>query len=66
MWTVVFITCDTEAVSGLRDKLTEAGILVRVVTVLDNGEDDACFKVMVPFAELNAAQDIIIDYELNI
>jgi len=66
MWTVIFITCDKNAVDSLRQKFREAEILVRVHSVIDADAEDPCYEVMVPYAEAALAQDIIIEQELDV
>ena len=66
MWTVVLITCDKGIVDKIRQQFREQGVMMRVKTVKSEEVDaDNCYEVMVPYAELSVAQDIIIDAEIN-
>ena len=66
MWTVVLITCDKALVDTIRKRLRDKSVMMRINTVKsDNADDGECYKVMVPYAELSVAQDIIIEAEIN-
>ena len=64
MWTVIFITCNNSTVQKIRQLFKTREIMVRVRRVNENGES-GCYEVMVPYAEVSAAHDIIIEEEFN-
>ena len=66
MWTVVLITCDKPTVDKLKQKFHEHSVMMRIKTVRseESGAEN-CYEVMVPYAEISIAQDIIIEEEIN-
>ena len=66
MWTVVFVSQDEAKINKLTFLLNDAGIMTRIQY---SREDDfstgqSC-KILVPHTELESAQEIIFDNELN-
>ncbi len=64
MWTTVYLGQDFEKIRSMKKLLEDNGILVRVRPLDKGGEGGACgYEVLVPAAEVNQAQNLIIDSE---
>lgn len=66
MWTVVFISQDKEKVDNLVKLLNDNNVMTMVKNTC---EDDfgvgVAYEILVPQTELETAQDIIVDNEIN-
>lgn len=66
MWTVVYVSQDKDKVDNLVKILNENNVITMVKTTC---EDDfgvgVAYEILVPQTELEAAQDIIVDTEIN-
>lgn len=60
MWTVVYVSKDSSLIDKIKTELESKNILVKIKNVSQN-QDDECFEVMVPEAEIEKAHDIIIN-----
>ena len=67
MWMVIYMSCSGDMVKKLTRVLIENSILFKVRTVdKPNAEEDSCcYEVLVPQAEMDEAQNLIIDEEIN-
>jgi len=62
MWIVVYLAKGRNTVSELRTLLEKKGILVMIrKKTADSDENEAFYEILVPQAEVEAAQDIIIE-----
>lgn len=64
MWTIVFVTQNHDAALKVKDALEKIGILTKIKPTDRNCEHKDCFEVLVPYAEVNEALDVIIDMEV--
>lgn len=62
MWTVIYLARNKENAVALQNALEGEGILVKIrTTCKDGSEDENCYEVLVPAAEVEEAHGIIID-----
>ncbi len=62
MWTVIYIARNKENALALQKALEKEGILVKLRTACkDDSEEENCYEVLVPAAEVEEAHSIIID-----
>lgn len=59
MWTVVYIAQNENAAQSLQNALEQQGLLVRLRPV--SREEDGCYEVLVPEAEVSEAHGVMID-----
>lgn len=66
MWTVVFMSQDKTKVDNLVKIFNDNGVMTMIKTTC---EDDfgvgVAYEILVPQTELEAAQDMIVDNEIN-
>ncbi len=66
MWTVVYVSQDKDKVDVLVKTLNENNVMTMVKSTC---EDDfgvaVAYEILVPQTELESAQDIIVDSEIN-
>ncbi len=66
MWTVVFISQDKDKIDNLVKILNDNSVMTMIKTT---SEDDfgvgVAYEILVPQTELEVAQDIIVDTEIN-
>ncbi len=62
MWTVVYMAQNKEDAQSIGKVLEEKGLIIKMRSVgEDNGEDDLCYEILVPEAEVNEAHELIIE-----
>ncbi len=65
MWTVVYVAQKSQEIVKIKEILDNNSIISRVRQGNNASEEDgACFEIMVPAAELFAAQDLILEFEM--
>ncbi len=66
MWTVVFMSQDKSKIDKILKLLEENKIMTMLKTSSDGDfEVDNAYEILVPQTELETAQDIIFDFELE-
>ena len=64
MWTVVYMAQGREMAEEIRHVIQQLGVLVKLMSIgIENKENDNCFEILVPAAEIEEAHNIIIDIE---
>lgn len=64
MWTVVYMAQGKEMAAKIQQALEESGVLVKVKLIgKEQREDESCYEILVPAAEVEEAHNIIIDIE---
>lgn len=66
MWTVVFVSQDKSKIDKILKLLEENKIMTMLKTSSDGDfEVDNTYEILVPQTELETAQDVIFDFELE-
>ena len=66
MWTVVFVSQDKSKIDKILKLLEENKIMTMLKTSSEgNFEVDNTYEILVPQTELETAQDVIFDFELE-
>ena len=66
MWTVVFVSQDKSKIDKILKLLEENKIMTMLKTSSEGDfEVDNTYEILVPQAELETAQDVIFDFELE-
>ena len=65
MWTVVYLANSLEAKDSICKLLLDNGIISRVSEIkTEESQDNVCYNVLVPEAEVGKAHQLILDEEL--
>lgn len=63
MWTVVYVTQNKKAALAIKAALEKLGMLVKIKPTDRSSADQNCFEVLVPYAEVSEALNVIIDMD---
>lgn len=66
MWTVVYVSENKDRVDQIIDELNNRSIMTMLkISCEDDFSTGGSYEILVPQTELEAAQDIIFDMEIN-
>ena len=66
MWTLVYMAADKSMIDRLCDILKENDIIFRLRNLTNEEPDSECgYEILVPDAEVEKAQELIFDVEIN-
>lgn len=63
MWTTVFIAQDKNSAAELKELFLTNGIIVKIRPIVNKDNGETTYEFYVPYAELNLALELIIDYQ---